>query len=149
MFDLTAATGLEILRAMMAGDHPPPTMAATANITIAEAEEGSVTFHGTPTEAHLNPLGVVHGGWYGTILDSALGCSVQSVLPAGRIYLTLEYKVNLVRALRPGMAAAAKAVVQHAGRSTGVAAAELRGIEDGRLYATGNTTCLMMDRPGA
>ena len=134
---------------MVAGRLAGPPIAATLGFWPTLAEPGRVVFDGTPGFGATNPMRGVHGGWYGTLLDSCMACAVMTTVPKGSIYTTLEYKVNLVRALRPGMAAAAKAVVQHAGRSTGVAAAELRGIEDGRLYATGNTTCLMMDRPGA
>jgi uncharacterized protein (TIGR00369 family) len=141
---ILSMSGLDYLAAMLAGRVPPASIAATLNFALHAAEHGRVAFRGTPLASHGNPFGATHGGWYGAILDSALGCAVMSVLPRGQIYTTLEYKVNLTRALPFGMPAEAVATVQHAGRSTCVAAAELRGVEDGRLYATGSTTCLVM-----
>ena len=89
-------------------------------------------------------MGGVHGGWYGTLLDSALGCAVMTTVPQGHWYTTLEYKVNLTRALPMGMEIDCIAQVRHGGRSTAVAEAEIRGCADGKLYALGSTTCLIM-----
>ncbi len=141
---ILSMSGLDYLTAMLAGRVPPARIAATLNFRLYAAEQGRVAFRGAPLADHGNPFGATHGGWYGAILDSALGCAVMSVLPRGQTYTTLEYKVNLTRALPPGTLAEATAIVQHAGRSTCAAAAELRGVDDGRLYATGSTTCLVM-----
>jgi uncharacterized protein (TIGR00369 family) len=145
MADHENLSGLELLRAMIAGDAPRTPMAETMALRLVEARDGEVVFRGVPGPAHLNPRGQVHGGWYGTLLDSALGCAVQSVLPPGRTYTTLEYRVNLCRALAPGSEVEARARTQHAGRTTALATAEVRGLADGRLYATGSTTCLIME----
>lgn len=134
---------------MIAGELTPPPIALTLNFAMISADEGRVIFRGTPTENALNPMRSVHGGWYGAILDSALGCAVHSTLAPGEAYTTLEYKVNIARAIRPGTEVEAIGTVQHRGRKTGVASAELRGVEDGKLYATGSTTCIILDaRPG-
>ncbi|MFO7771785.1 MAG: PaaI family thioesterase, partial [Roseovarius gahaiensis] len=78
------------------------------------------------------------------ILDSCMGCAVMTKVPRGSVYTTLEYKVNITRAIPLGLRVRATGVVDHAGRSTGVASGEIRGIDDGKLYATGSTTCLIM-----
>jgi uncharacterized protein (TIGR00369 family) len=90
----------------------------------------------------------VHGGWYGTILDSCMACAVMTTVPKGAVYTTLEYKINIVRAIPVGTPVIATGVVDHAGRSTGVATGRIEGV-DGKLYATGSTTCLIMqiDKP--
>lgn len=124
---------------------PRPPMADTLNYRLTEVSEGAITFIGTPTLEHTNPMAGVHGGWYGTLLDSAMGCAVMTVVPKGRLYTTLEYKINITRALRPGTEITAKARVDHSGRTTAVAQGEIRGVEDNKLYATGTTTCLIMD----
>jgi len=102
-------------------------------------------FQGTPGPAHLNPLGTVHGGWYATLLDSALGCAVHSAMPQGKAYTTLELKVNLVRAIGPQVQRV-RAIGQtiHVGGQTATADARLVG-PDGKLYAHGSTTCLVFD----
>lgn len=90
----------------------------------------------------------MHGGWFATLLDSALGCAVHTTLPPGRAYTTLEFKVNLVRALTaqvPLVRAIGRVV--HRGRQVMTAEAELVG-HDGRLYAHASTTCLVFDRRG-
>ncbi len=137
-------TGLDQLRTLLAGKFPPPPMAKTMNILLDEVAEGMSLFRGTPQAEHLNPMGGVHGGWYGALLDSAMGCAVQTTLAPGQIYTTLEYKVNITRALRPGVEVTCRGTVQHAGRSTAVSRAEILGAEDGRVYGTGSTTCLIL-----
>ncbi len=92
---------------------------------------------------HTGSLGTVHGGWFATLLDSALGCAVHSKLPAGKAYTTLELKVNLVRALTvhvPRVRAEGRVI--HLGGQTATAEAKLVG-PDGRLYAHATTTCLV------
>lgn len=141
---LLAMSGLEFMQAMLAGRLAHPAIAGHLNYRLHSVEPGRVVFRGTPEFAHTNPFGAVHGGWYGTLLDSALGCAVMTAVPRGRWYTTLEYKVNLTRAIPLDIEVEATGTVRHAGRTTGVAEAEIRGVTDGRLYATGSTTCLIM-----
>jgi len=142
--DLRAMSGLDFIRAIFEGRISGAPIAETMNFRMHAVEEGRVVFRGAPEFRHLNPMGGVHGGWYGTLLDSALGCAVATVLPQGRLYTTLEYKVNITRALPVGTLIDCEARVSHAGRSTAVAEGTIRGVEDGKLYATGSTTCLIM-----
>jgi uncharacterized protein (TIGR00369 family) len=90
-------------------------------------------------------MGTVHGGWYGTLLDSAMACAVMTKVPRGSVYTTLEYKINILRSIPLGMQVDCFGVIDHVGRSTGVAHGEIRGVEDGKLYATGSTTCIVMN----
>ena len=102
-------------------------------------------FEGVPQEMHLNPMGGVHGGWYATLLDSALGCAVHSMMPPGRGYTTAELSVNLVRAAKlDGQPLQAIGKVLHVGRQ--LATAEARIVDaQGKLYAHGTTTCLVFE----
>jgi uncharacterized protein (TIGR00369 family) len=145
--DLVGQSGLDFMRAMLEGRLSLPPIAGVMNYSLHQAEPGRVAFRGTPEFAHVNPMGGVHGGWYGTLLDSCMACAVMTTLPRGRVYTTLEYKINITRALPVGVEIEALGVVSHAGRSTGVAEGTIRGVKDGKLYATGSTTCLMMDAP--
>ena len=142
-------TGLEFMQEMKAGRLTAPPIGEGMNYTLDEVEEGRVIFRGTPLFQHTNPMGGLHGGWYGTLLDSCMACAVMTRLPKGFGYTTLEYKVNLTRALKPGTEIRAVGWTSHVGRSTGVASGEIRGVEDDRLYATGSTTCLVMALPEA
>jgi uncharacterized protein (TIGR00369 family) len=142
--DIAAMGGLAFLQGVIRGDHAGPAIAGLLGFALIAAAPGTATFRGTPTFAATNPMGGVHGGWYGAILDSALGSAVMAALEPGRLYTTLEYKVNLIRAIPLGAEVEAVAHTVHMGRSTAVAEATLRGVADGRLYATGNTTCLIM-----
>lgn len=144
--DYKTLSGLELLTRAAELNSPLAAMGETMNFWLVAAEPGRVELHGAATEAHINVMGGVHGGWYGSLLDSVLGSAVMSHLPAGVAYTTLEYRVNIVRALRPGMVVSAIGESQHMGRSTGVARAEIRGLEDGKLYATGSTTCMILGR---
>lgn len=138
-------TGLEILQAMLTGALPYPHIADTMDFALIEACFGSATFQSTPQLKHYNPLGSVHGGWYATLLDSALGCAVQSTLPAGRSYTTAELGVNIVRAAsRTSGPLRAIATVLHSGRQLATAEGRIVG-PDGKLYAHASTTCLVFE----
>ncbi len=100
---------------MARGEIAPTPMAATANIRLGAIEPGRVSFRGQAEPRHCNPFGAVHGGWFGVLLDSALGCAVLSVVPQGRWYTTLDYGVNLTRALAPGTEVTCTAEVMHWG----------------------------------
>lgn len=142
---LSRMSGIDLLRAMAQGAVAPAPMALTTNIRLDSIEPGRVSFRGQAEAQHQNPFGAVHGGWFGVLLDSALGCAVLSVVPQGRWYTTLDYGVNLTRSLAPGTEVICTAEVMHSGRTTAVARGEIRGAGDDRLYATGQTTCLIMD----
>lgn len=140
-------TGLEVMQAMLRGELPYPPIARTLDFTIIEAGEGHAIFQGTPGPAHLNPMGTVHGGWYATLLDSALGCAVHTRMPAGRGYTTAELGVNLVKAIPRQVARVrAEGRVLHCGRQLATAEARLYG-PDGTLYAHATTTCLVFEMP--
>lgn len=132
------------MQAMLAGQIPHPTIAGLMGYRLTHVAPGRVTLTGAADFGHTNPFGAVHGGWYGTVLDTALGCTVMTAVPHGRWYTTLEYKVNITRALPLGMEIEAEGLLDHAGRSTAVAHATIRGRADGRVYATGSTTCIIM-----
>ncbi|HEY0884998.1 MAG TPA: PaaI family thioesterase [Ramlibacter sp.] len=141
--------GLDLMRAMLAGELPYAPIARTLNFMLLEADEGRALFQGTPGPAHLNPMGTVHGGWYATLLDSALGCAVHTMLPPGRAYTTAELGVNLVRAIGPkAPRVRAEGKVIHCGRQLATAEGRLFG-PDGTLYAHATTTCLVFDLPPA
>ena len=140
-------SGLELFQAMMAGELPAPPISRTLDFILVEAQFGRVVFQGRPGLAHYNPMGIVHGGWFATLLDSALGCAVQSVQPAGKGYTTAELKVNIVRPLTDKVPfVRAEAHVIHNGRRMATADARLTGA-DGKLYAHGSTTCFVFDNP--
>jgi uncharacterized protein (TIGR00369 family) len=139
--------GLSIMQAMMAGELPYAPIAKTLDFLLIEIERGRAVFQGTPRAEHLNPLGTVHGGWFATLLDSALGCAVHTMMPAGRAYTTAELGVNLVRAITPKLQRVrAEGTVVHCGRQLATATARLVGA-DGTLYAHASTTCLVFDVP--
>ncbi|MGA9524802.1 MAG: PaaI family thioesterase [Myxococcaceae bacterium] len=138
-------TGLDIFHAMFAGEIPVPPISETLNFRLVEAAPGRAEFQGRPLFAHYNPLGSVHGGWIATLLDSAVGCAVHTLLPAGKTYTTVELKVNYVKALtdRVPLVRAIGEVI-HSGGRIGTSQGRLVG-PDGTLYAHATTTCLIMD----
>ena len=136
--------GLDFLRAIRDGDLPPPPIAQLLGFRLVEVEPGHAVFEIVPGEHHYNPIGVVHGGLAMTLLDSAMGCCVQTRMPAGGGYTTLEAKTNLVRAItdKTGRLRATGKLVHLGSR---VATAEGR-LEDaaGKLYAHASTTCIVL-----
>jgi uncharacterized protein (TIGR00369 family) len=133
--------GLKVLRAMLAGDLPAPPMAKTLAFSLTEVADGRVVFAGMPSADHLNPLGTVHGGWTATVMDSALGCAVFSVVKPGEAYTTIEFKLNLVRPVLPGMGEVfCEGRIVHRGRTIATSEAFLRDGK-GKLLAHGTETC--------
>ena len=144
---LEGKTGLETMQMMLAGEIPYAAIAKTLDFTIIEVAPGVAIFQGQPLAQHLNPLGTIHGGWVATLLDSALGCSVHTLMPPGRSYTTAELSVNYVKGLTPRVTRVrAEGKVIHCGRQLATAEARLVG-PDGTLYAHATTTCLVFEMP--
>jgi uncharacterized protein (TIGR00369 family) len=142
---IAGKTGLEMMQAMLRGEIPYAAIARTLNFQLLEVGPGHAIFQGQPLPEHLNPMGTIHGGWFATLLDSAMGCAVHTLMPAGRAYTTAELGVNLVRALTPRVERVrAEGKVIHCGRQLATAEARLVG-PDGTLYAHATTTCLVFD----
>lgn len=142
-------SGLEVFEAIFAGDLPSPPIGETLDFIPIQMAHGVAIFQGTPMLRHYNPLGTVHGGWFCTLLDSALGCAVHTTLPAGKGYTTLEIKVNMVRPLTDAVPLVrAEGQVVHAGKQVATAEGRIVG-PDGKIYAHATTTCLIFDQPGA
>lgn len=140
-------TGLQVMQGLLAGELPYACMAKTLDFLMVEVSEGQAIFQGTPGLNHLNPLGTVHGGWFATLLDSALGCAVHTMMPPGRGYTTADLSVKLVKALTPKVQRVrAIGQVVHCGRQLATAEARLVG-PDGTLYAHASTACLVFDLP--
>ncbi|MBL0945335.1 MAG: PaaI family thioesterase [Hydrogenophaga sp.] len=138
-------SGLELMHAMLRGELPYAAIAPTLDFLIVGVGDGTATFQGTPLPRHFNPMGTVHGGWFATLLDSALGCAVHTKMPPGRAYTTAELGVNIVRALTPKVPRVrAIGQVVHCGRQLATAEARLVG-PDGTLYAHATTTCLVFE----
>jgi uncharacterized protein (TIGR00369 family) len=137
-------SGMAYLKALQSGELPPPPIAVLMGMWITGVSEGRIIFALEPAEYHYNPLGTVHGGVMATLLDSAMGCVVQSMLPAGTSYTTLEIKVNYVRPItgKTGTVYCEGKIIHLGGR---VATAEGRLTdESGKLYAHGTTTCIIL-----
>ncbi len=135
-------TGLEFLQTIINnGVHPP--MAELMGFNLVEVGDGRAVFEAIVTERLCNPAGVVHGGFAATILDSALGCCIQTKLPKNTPYGTVELKVNYVRAIPKdlGLVRAIGTTI-HVGRRMATSEARLEDV-NGKLYAHGSTTCMM------
>ena len=144
---ITGLTGLQQMQALLDGRLPYPHIADTMDFSLVEIGEGRAVFQGTPQMKHYNPLGSVHGGWYATLLDSAVGCAVHTTMPVGKAYTTAELSVNIVRAAshKSGPLRAIGTVL-HTGRQLATAEGRIVGA-DGKLYAHATTTCLVFDFP--
>lgn len=141
---LAALPGIEGVRAIATGAVPRPPLGQLLDLSIPVVEEGRVTFAFTPGELHYNPLGTVHGGIIGTLLDSAMGMSVQSTLDAGVRYTTLEYKVNFLRPVTVDAGPVlAEGRVVHRGRTQAVAEARLID-GNGKVYAISSSTLAIL-----
>jgi uncharacterized protein (TIGR00369 family) len=139
--------GLTFMRMLAAGEVPAPPITTTLDFGIEEVEEGRVVFAFEPAEFHFNPIGSVHGGVYATLLDSACGCAVHTMLPAGARYTSLDLTVKFIRALGAGSGRVrCEGRVVHMGGRTALAEARLLDAQD-RLVAHATSSCMIF-RPG-
>ena len=144
----TQVNGLEFLKNLSARAYPAPPFAVTTDIWLVEAESGRVIFEATPSSRYYNPLGTVHGGWISTLLDSAMGCAVHSVLKSGQAYTTVDMSISFVRPVfeKTGKLRCEGKIIHAGGR---IATAEGRVWDQaGTLIAHGSETCLVMAVPG-
>ena len=142
--EILQISGFDMMHGILMGIYPAAPIAQILNYKVHAVEKGKVVFRGTPKLDCRNPMGTVHGGWYGTLLDSAMACAVMTTLPAGKIQTTLEFKVNIIRPVPMGVTVDAIGTVEHSGKSTGVAVGSIVDIKTGKLYASSSTTCLVM-----
>jgi uncharacterized protein (TIGR00369 family) len=142
-------SGLDFLRAMADGALPPPPIAQLLGMKIVDVDWGEATFALTPGEWLYNPLGVVHGGATATLLDSAMGCAVQSELSAGVGFTTLELKANYLRPIGVDTGPVrCRARVVHRGGTVATAEGRVWREADDELLAHATTTCLILRRGG-
>ena len=138
-------TGMEYMTAVVTGTMPPPPIAVTMRLRPVELEEGRVVFEGEPGEEHYNPIGVVHGGYAATLLDSALGCAVHTTLPAGVGYTSLGLEAKYVRPItRETGRVLCEAKVIYRGRRQATSEARLAAAADGKLLAHGIATLMII-----
>ena len=144
MAEILEIPGLDMMQGILEGIYPAAPIAKILNYKVHAVKKGKVVFRGAPNLDSRNPMGTIHGGWYGTILDSAMACAVMTTLPAGKIQTTLEFKVNIIRSIPAGAQVDAIGTVEHSGKSTGVAVGSLVDVNTGKLYASSSTTCIIM-----
>ncbi|MBR0790683.1 PaaI family thioesterase [Bradyrhizobium manausense] len=146
---MASMTGLDFVRAIFSRRLPEPPIMQTVEPFDCSADPGTVVIHSVPGLRHYNPIGSVHGGYAAILLDSAMGLAVQTTLPAGTGYTTLEFKISFVR----GMSEASGTIrtegrVLNAGRRVATAEARITDAK-GRLIAHATTTCLVFPIGGA
>jgi len=140
-------SGRELLQGMLDGRFPAPPIMQTLTLRLIEVGEGTAVFEGEPGAHLLNPMGIVHGGWTMTLIDSATGCAAHTLLPAGAGYTTVETKVNFSRAIRADTGRVrCEGRVVNQGRQIISAEAVVKG-EDGRVLAHGTSTLLVLPGP--
>jgi uncharacterized protein (TIGR00369 family) len=144
---MASMAGIDFVRAIFSGRLPEPPIMQTVEPFDCTAEPGVVVIHSIPGFRHYNPIGSVHGGYAATLLDSAMGLAVHSMLPAGTAYTTLEFKISFIRGMTQDTG-----VVRSEGRTLNVgrraATAEARITDaNGRLLAHATTTCLVFEIP--
>jgi uncharacterized protein (TIGR00369 family) len=144
---MASMSGLDFVRAMFAGKLPPPPIMQTVEPFDQTAEPGVVAFHSIPGFRHYNPIGSVHGGYAATLLDSAMGLAVQTMLPAGTGYTTLEFKISFIRGMTKDTGPVrTEGRTMNVGRRAATAEARITDSK-GRLLAHATTTCLVFDIP--
>jgi uncharacterized protein (TIGR00369 family) len=138
-------SGMEYMHAVVEAKVPPPPIAVVMRMRPIEIGEGTALFEGTPGEEHYNPIGVVHGGYAATMLDSALGCAVHTTLEAGVAYTSLGLEAKYVRPItRDTGRVLCSAKVLYRGRRQATSEATLTAADSGKLLAHGTATCMIL-----
>jgi len=140
--DLKSMTGLQLLQAMRDGHIPHPAICQTMPMRATDVEKGRVLFEVTANKSHTNPLGMVHGGFASTIIDSVTGCASHTVLDAGVGYGTVDLNVKMVRPIPFDAVLLAEGRVINAGRRVIIAEGDIKDA-DGKIYAHGSATCIV------
>ncbi len=136
-------SGLEYMRKLVAGELESSPMARLLNIRIVEVDEGRVVVTAQPALEFENGLHIAHGGFAATLLDTALGCAVNSVMPAGKVFTTLEMKINFTHAVtRQTGTLTCSATIVHAGSRTATAEGRITDA-GGKVYAHGSATFIL------
>lgn len=135
--------GIDYLRAILAGEIPGAPIASHINMDFVSVEPGVVVMGATPDESHYNPIGTVHGGFFATLLDSVCGCAVQTTLPAGTAYTSLDLNVSFLRSITTDTGRVeATGRVTKPGSKAAFVEADIKDAQ-GRLLATATSTCLV------
>ena len=144
---MASMAGIDFVRAIFSGQLPEPPIMQTVEPFDCTADPGSVVIHSVPGIRHYNPIGSVHGGYAATLLDSAMGLAVQTTLPAGTGYTTLEFKLSFIRGMSKDTGTVrTEGKTLHVGRRTATAEARILDSK-GRLLAHATTTCLVFELP--
>jgi uncharacterized protein (TIGR00369 family) len=139
--------GLQVLEEVRDGLLPRPPMSAVIPMKIGLVEFGRVVLTSEPSEAFYNGMGIVHGGYHLTLLDSCMGLAIYSTLGPGLAQTSIETKVNFVRPVTAANGQLrAIGTALHTGSRTGTAEGKLVDAE-GKLYAHGTTTCFLFPIP--
>jgi uncharacterized protein (TIGR00369 family) len=144
---MASMTGIDFVRALFDGRLPAPPIMQTIEPFDSAAEPGHVVFHSTPGFRHYNPIGSVHGGYAATLLDSAMGLAVHTMLPPGTGYTTLEFKISFIRGMTKDTGPVrSEGHILNVGRRAATAEARVSDAK-GRLLAHATTTCLVFELP--
>lgn len=135
-------SGLDLMRAVVAGQVSPSPMAKTVPMIFVAAEAGHIRITARADDRHLNPMGGVHGGFAATVLDSVTGCAVHSVLEAGVSYGTIDLQVKMLRPVPRDQDLIAEGNTVHVSRNLATAEGTLKS-PDGKLLATATATCFL------
>jgi uncharacterized protein (TIGR00369 family) len=141
---MLAEDGTSFVRGMMEGRHPHSPYADTMGFELVEVERGRVVFIGNPSERFLNPIGVIHGGWTATILDSAMAHATATTLNAGEGHTTIEMKIAFIRPVLPSTGnVRCEAKLIHRGGRISITEGRLFDA-GGKLLAHGTETCIIL-----
>jgi uncharacterized protein (TIGR00369 family) len=144
---MASMAGIDFVRATFDGGLPTPPIMQTIEPFDCTAEPGVVVIHSIPAFRHYNPIGSVHGGYAATLLDSAMGLAVHTMLPAGSGYTTLEFKISFIRGMtRDTGLVRSEGRTLNVGRRAATAEARITDAK-GRLLAHATTTCLVFELP--
>jgi len=125
------------------GELPVPPIMETLGFKALSVRDGVARFELDPAEMHYNPIGSVHGGVIATLCDSACGCAVHSMLPAGAYYTSLDLNVKFLRPVSADTGPLlCEGTVLHLGARSALAQATLTG-PDGKLHAQATSSCMI------
>ena len=141
-------SGRDILQGVIDGSVPSVEgLHETLNIRFVDVGDGTARFEGEPSEAHRNPHGTIHGGWYLAMLDGVMGLAIFSKQSPEQMSSTVTFESKIIRPLAMGRTYVAEAAVIHSGRTTAHAEAVMRDAGTQKTVATATSTYAVFARP--
>jgi uncharacterized protein (TIGR00369 family) len=141
-------SGLEILRALIAGELPRPPIYHLTGLRLTEVTEGAATVELPCSKWLSTSAGTIQGGFTAMLAESAMGAAAFSTVQPGTAVASLDLKVNYLRPVFPDdEPIVAKARIIHRGRTLAVTTVGITNAEGKQVALATGSSMYLPGRP--